>query len=679
MQIYAIPVGASPAPTTSPSAAPQTFPVTTPSPCSQASDGSKTCTFDVQAPLGEDRFIVVTYDVPSPGPSNVPLAVFETGVINVQLGATPPPIALTLTGVVASVDLTMQSPDPGITTSSTQLQTVGTPLTAHLSITPRDASNSPIVTDTFQSPITISLAPVNSGVTLSLSGSQCSPASAVNGGIATITCAKDLGSLTYTYDGSIARDGLKHVVDRFTFSAQPQAAQTPAPATLALTEAMTTQPLPVNGLMNPYPLQFVQRPDGTFNYLAGTYNGGSAFGSFDPSNPSNAVAAGLLFSAAGIAVTSTGDIWIGVHADITGASPGNSVRCYTSISSTETTASSLPNGIAPYAMATDGNGNIWYFGRDFNSASWAGYFTPGPNCSVVGFMPNPIQIGSLTDYPQAVIAAPNSGGVSGVYLLSESNGNIYQATTSNAGGVITKPVAAPAGSYYGQGVAIDGAGNLYASLVPNAALSSVLEQLQPGGTLNTSSLPSGVSPDGLAVYPFTGNPSTLAFADASGLATLDVSSSFATNLQIVPLPNYHAVSTFFDANGDPWMAYSDRNSVPHVAHLIRTSVWTIAGNALSVPTGGGTVPIAISETGASGPFTISNVSDPTVATAGTPWPNVDHLLPLQFASTASTSTQITITVKDNNGRSQTMALAVARYVPSARHTNKIPLRLGRPH
>ncbi|MBV8636529.1 MAG: hypothetical protein JO322_00450 [Candidatus Eremiobacteraeota bacterium] len=654
-------------PSAMPSVAPQTFPVTTPSPCSQNADGSKTCTFNVQAPLGEDEFIISTYAVASPGPSDVPLGVFQTGAIDVASGSTPAPINVTLTGVVTSVALTMQSPDPGISTS-TQLQTVGTPLAGPntLSITPLDASGAAILTDSFVSPITVTMRPTNAGVSLALTGSQCSPASSVSGATATITCAKDLGKLTYGYDGTIARDSSKSVVDRITFSAQPQASSSAPPTMLALTGTLVPVtipapiPLPSAPIANPYPFQFVRRSDGTFNYLAGS-NPNSEFGSFDPSASTQSAPPTLGFVAAGIAVDQFGDIWIGVN----NSGSGNSLQCFTSVSSSMTNAVSLPNGIAPFALTTDTSGNVWYYGLDANHTSWAGYFTPGSGCSTSGPMPNPAQFSTISDYPQTMVASPKDGSV---WLLSNSNGNIYNLTTSSAGSVISTPNTIPSGSYFGEAMAVDGAGNVYASFTPNAALQSMLGQLPFGmTTLNMATVDPGDYPDGLDVYPANGTATRLAFAASSGLATVDPTGSFASNLQIFPITTHQNVTCFYDSNGDAWMAYSDLSSAPAVVHLIRTSVWTIADPSLSVPTTGGTVNINVSETGDSGPFTVS-ASDPTVATPGTPYSGIDHLLPLQFSANANNSA-VTITVTDSHGRSETKTLSVVRYVPGARRRN----------
>lgn len=673
VQVYAISVGASPAPMTSPSVAPQTFPVTTPSPCSQAADGSKTCTFEVQAPFGNDQFIIATYDVPSPGPSNVPLAVFETGVISVQLGSTPAPVALTLTGVVSSVDLAMQSPDPGISTS-TQLQPVGTALTGQrLSITPKDASGSPIVTDTFQSPITISLAPINSGVTLSLSASQCSPASAVNGGIATITCAKDLGSLLYTYDGSIARDGLNHVVDRFTFSAQPQPQQTPAPATLALTGTMIPVALPSPGAFNPFPFQFIRQSNGTFYYLAGS--GTSEFGSFDPSGSAPSQAASLPFFASGIAIDTFGGIWIGVN----NSGTGNSLQCFASVSPTLANAISLPNAIAPIALTTDTTGNIWYYGLDANRTSWAGYFAPSSICQTSGPMPNPLQFSTIADYPQTMVADPNGN----VWLLSNSNGSIYSLNTSSPS-IITKPFTSPTASYSGESLAIDGAGNLYGSFPPYAALAPILGEVPAGSsTFNSASLEPGASVGGLDVFPLTGAATQLTYADGLGLATMNLSPNFGTsNLQVVPITaSSRNASAFFDKNGDAWMAYVDANLNPALVHLIRTSVWTIANPSLTVFATGGTVNIAISETGDSGPFTVSNISNAAAAAIAPPYPGIDHLIPLQISPGVVGTVPLTLTVTDANHRSETVTFSVTYRALTARRRNSatLPSHVGQPH
>ncbi len=659
-----------PAPSASPSSIPsQTFAVTTPTPCTQNADGSKTCTFDVQAPFGQDRFVINTYSVANPSPSDTPLATFETGTIDVTPGSTAPPINFTLTGVVATVDLTMQSPDPSVT-PSTEFWPAGTPTTRILGITPRDSSGAAILTDTFVSPVKVTLNTTGAGVSLSLASSQCSPASSLSGTTATITCAKDLGAVKYAYDGTIAYNSADNVIDHITFSAQPN--RTVQSATFALLGAVISQPFPMSTTF-PYQMFFSTAGNGTFNYIAAQTTG-TILGTLDPSNPSAAPNVGLSYYASGITTSSFGDIWLADHESNSGNTTDTALQCYTSITASPQPVS-LPNSISPFAVGTDSNGNVWYFGQDQSQyLNWAGYIIPGSNCAYSFPSAPPVQIGSQTDYPQAVAAAPNIGGNPGVYLQSQSNGNIYYVNTGTSSAVTT-PVAAP-GSYYGQGLASDGAGNTYAALLAFGAPASIIGELTPGGTLNTATLENGANPLGISVFPSAGTASRLALADGtSSIDLVDPSSAFgATNLQIVPVSYYELYSTFFDKNGDAWIAGENSSGVPELTHVVRTSSWTILNSSLSVPTNGGIANIEIIETGDSGPFTISNISNPSIAATAAPWPGVHHVIPLQINSGGGST--LTFTVTDAHRRSQTKTYQLSYYVSGARRhiSVRIPSR-----
>jgi hypothetical protein len=110
-----------------------------------------------------------------------------------------------------------------------------------------------------------------------------------------------------------------------------------------------------------------------------------------------------------------------------------------------------------------------------------------------------------------------------------------------------------------------------------------------------------------------------------------------------------------------------------IAHVIRTSVWTIQnGSAIDVPFGGGDTYITIVETGDSGPFTVSNISDPTIASTGTLQPTDDHLLPVHFTGTAGS---VTITVTDKSGRTQTQSFTIGTMAAAAhKHPSTLCVR-----
>lgn len=679
VQVLVLPL-ASVAPSASPSPpAVQIFPVTTPSPCSQAADGSKTCTFNVAAPIGQDAFVILTYAEPSPGPTAIPLAIFESGAVDVSLTGTPPPLNFTLSGVVSSVDVAMASPQPSFT-PSTQIATAGVAFSPMpLALTPRDQSGSPILTDAFVSPVTLTVNPTNAGVSLALAApSQCSPASSASGSTASITCAKDINDITYAYDGTIAYDTTPSVLDHILISAQPQINPSAASGGfVALAGNIVSYSLPSAGLSGSNPVVSTEHQnDGTIRYVDAVYANGTALGAFDPSNPAAGHAVMLPYYGPSFASDTFGNIWVADHTALNNATD-SALQCYTGISTTP--AATVPlwftvNSIAitPFSVARDGNGNIWYFGQDTSTyTNQAGYLTVGPNCTVTS-QSTPIQIGSPSDYPQAVRSDQTTGSVSGVFLLSNSTGNIYHATTTTASAVST-PVVSP-GSFYGQGLAIDAVGNLYASLYNVGSGSSVIDQLPSGGSAaDIATLSPISSPGGLDIFPWDiGYPAHIAYAESGGIGIFDPTLPYSpNNLQVLPFGAYASVAAFFDSNGDPWLIYADQTGGAHVAHVIRTSVWAAVSPGSATVYGSATTQtIGIMETGDSGPFTVTNISDTTVATPATPWPGIDHDVVLNMSG--STSTGLSVTISDSHGRTQVVTFPVALGALARRHSAKIP-------
>ena len=205
----------------------QIFPVTTPSPCATAVDGSYSCTFSVTAPIGEDFFVVGAFATVSPGPNDVPLSYYISGAVNVAAGASPPALAFTLNGVVNSVKVTVASPDPG-NTPNTQVFTAAVATSAPLSVTAYDASGNALLNDPttpLAGSVIITASPSASGLTLALgSSSQCGSTAATGGAQLSVNCIADLNGITASYDGSTHPDANDHLIDTYTVTGQPPAA-----------------------------------------------------------------------------------------------------------------------------------------------------------------------------------------------------------------------------------------------------------------------------------------------------------------------------------------------------------------------------------------------------------------------------------------------------------------------
>lgn len=663
-------------PSASPS--PQSFAVTTPSPCTLNSDGSKTCTFNVQAPIGMDEFTVKTYATMSPGPSASPLAVFQSGAVNVAVGATPPALNFALTGLIKSVDIAMQSPDPSFT-PSTQIATIGTAITSTLLITPRDASNAPILTDTFASPITVSLSPTNAGVSFALAAaSQCSPASSASGTSATITCAKDLTNLAFSYNGSIVRDSSNNPIDQIIFtgagtataqSAGPTGA-TGAKGYLALQGAMFTYPLAQASVTNIARIRFIKNLDATYTYdVEGGSNSQTAIGHLDPSNPTAATALAMPFTSYDLTVDHSGNVWLGDYSDTVGTRH-NALDCYSSLSTTPTSSIALvtpnfsPQPIQPQAVTTDVNGNVWYYGTDPSGNEWAGWVGPNVCASAPPTSTASAQIFDpvFGDFP--VDAQPQKG--SGTFLLTYYDG-VYAVDTVSS----PLPLVAPTPGNYGGSVGVDPSGNAYVGYANTQGNISILPY-QGSSFSTTQAMPNYAAPYGISTDGKT-PVSRFAWGDASNYAIGVGNIGTAPTISNIALTyeSGQCYGTFFDTNGDVWGGCSQYNSTTSqynatLVHFVRTSIWTAVVPPNPQIYNGTVVPIAILETGNSGPFT-ATVSDPTAATVGTPSPGYEHTIPLTF--TASGSTNLTITVTDAHNRSQTTAFTWHYNPAAARHRN----------
>ncbi|HEV7179043.1 MAG TPA: hypothetical protein VGN11_04185, partial [Candidatus Baltobacteraceae bacterium] len=618
----------------------QYFAVATPSPCAAAEGGGLNCTFHVQAVVGQDTFTVSTFAVASPGPNATPLSTFTSGVVSVTAGGTPPPLAFTLSGVIDSVKVAVPSPDPS-NSPNTQVIAVGTALPQQvLSVTPYDAGGNPIMSDTFDKPLTVSVSPANAGLSLHIVNPQCSPApSSTSGASVQITCAKDLANVRFSYDGTIAYAS-GNVVDNVTISAQPQSSAPPAHVALAGTTfafPLATAPAgpPFDTVM------LAPRADGTFNYTMGGFSQ-SAIGRFDPKAPANSVAYALGYQVFAMTTDSFGDIWL---ADFS----GDALHCYKVPSAASDADIPLmasgppsPTPVQPIGLTTDRNGNVWFYGHDQNGTGWAGHFSMTGACTPSAVTENQ-QVGT-GDTP--IAAAPGAGGTSTMLALSQFN--LY--AVSAGGGNVSSGIS---GALYGYGQAVtsDAAGNAFAAFAPEAGNPQIAEAANGASAFTAMTLPAGL-PVAIASFP-DARATRLAYADRNNAALGLAQPNSTVAPTIIPIDATSACTgVAYDAHGDPWVACTSFNGMPIVEHVVTTSTWSVANSNIAIPPNGAIMTIGINERGDSGPFTVTHVSDPTAVATAAPWPGFDHDIPLAFTGAGSATPSVTFT--DAHGRSQTV-------------------------
>lgn len=635
-------------PITVPSSTPlaaQLFPVTTPSPCSENPDGSKNCTFDVTVPFGNDSVVVQTYAVSNPGPNDVPLSTFTT-TLDVAPGSAPPPVSFSLTGVVTSVALTIASPEPSIS-PQTRIMPAASPYpAAPLIVTPYDGSGNPILTDSFSTPISLSVTPSNAGVKLQIVNSQCSPAASATAATSiSIACAKDLANVRYVYDGTVGYDASHEPLDAVTISASPN----PTTASnssigVRLAGNVVEYPLPSSTVTSAFGASESVDGSNEVTYLLRNYPT-SAFGRFNASNPNAAAQATIPYEASGLAVTNGGSIWIGQSYN--GTSTLYALDCFNSVSSTPVETvnlrSSAGNQLTAAALTKDGAGNIWFVGSD--SVTYYPYVGFIPASSADCNAPTTVTAAvAMNQTDSAVDIAPLPNGV-----IIDGYFDLYKATTGS-GPAITPfaPAPAPSGNAIND-LRTDGAGN--ALIATDYSGTQSLGYLPAGSTtISTLALPASASVAGVALFPADAAASRFTYADSRyGFLGVGDVSAFTT-AHILSMANTNqCIGSFFDANGDAWAICDSATGGLSLHHAVRTSTWNLVAPNLYTGTLSGTA--GIIERGDSSPFTLSANSDPAdVSIVSDPaWSPFTHDIP--FAVTGVGNGSAGLTVTDRHGRS----------------------------
>lgn len=669
-------VGETPNPATA-----QIFPVTTPSPCATSGSGGETCTFDVQAPFGEDVFYVATFSVANPTASSIPLSDFESGAIAVAspgVGPTPSPLAFVMNGVVNSVVLTVPSPDPG-NTPNTQVFTAGVPSSAQtLGITPYDASGAPILTDAFDGPITVSVTPANAGVGLAINAT-CPGASATIPGAAKrrafsgnpsieILCASDLTNVTFGYSGAVTPDANGHITDTFAINASQIAS--PAPANVVLASNMLSTTL--NPATDVYTALAQTLPSGQVVYMA-DLNDTWYIGTYDPSTGivnqgvANGVNDPLEFT-----VAPNGVVWV---------NDSGPIDCFPSVAAAisgtaENTLGLYPQGPAsvgndllwPTSLVADSANNIWYTAWDeidstqTPPAGFAGYFpTASTGCAAPSVNPPVAQYllgNDIEDESPSMALLPGGNGVAVISSSIYSTPvGVYQMTNTTPSGTISAVPGIITGGL-GTGVAVDGAGNAYAMFSSNVNPASDIEKIASGASSASTllSLPATPAagfpqpePSGLSEFSQSGAAaSSLAYTDTD-FEALGLVENLSTSpiAEVESLPNgAYAYATMYGALDEPMILDMDSSENLNVVSALATTTWSVANVALN-PMCGSNALLSILERGDSGPFTVNLPAASGVTAAALPGADHDFWL-----TVPTVTTSFTASVTDAHGRTE---------------------------
>jgi hypothetical protein len=667
--IFVAPVGSTQTP--SPSNA-QIFPVATPSPCAATPSGGDVCTFDVQAPYGNDIFYIAAFSVASPGPNSTPLSTFVSGAVTVAAGVSPSPLPFTLNAVAASVAVVVASPDPG-NTPNTQVFPIGAATTAPLAVTAYDSTGSAILLDPstpFDSPVSLTLTPASDGLTLSLSGAS-SCGSTASGSTASLGCAEDFNALSLAYDGSTHADSTDHAIDAFTIAASPQASPVPSPASIVLSSNVLYYPITSN--FNLSSGQLVPISNTQLLYVVS--NGAAYVGTFNTTTHTGTTPTAVtgLGNPQSLAVSPNGTVWA---VDYQLSPPV--VDCWTSLANFEAgQAPALANyspvygtdPMEPFAVAVDKANGVWIQAQD--TASQIDYlleFTQaGTTCSpVASFGPsNSVNLGSLSEQePVPMTALPNANGVA----FNSTDSGVLVATTANLGGSVApiNPVTPGTNATTG-GIAADPAGNVF-SIYAITGTEYDLEELTSGGNANSrltylppsaTVLSTSPQPAQLTVFSPTGASADRAlFIDQDFDAAGVVGGLPASPLsELIGLSNIsYPLATAHGPNGEAYVLVHTNSATQQIAveRVINTNTWAVPpttwNQSLSCSN---EFLFSINERGDTGTFTVTSTPNGTL----TPFPGTtphDFLLTVTGASPQT----VTVTITDPNGRSQSVPFFV---------------------
>jgi hypothetical protein len=656
-----------------PSLPTQTLVVATPEPC-QVSAGVTTCTFNVSAYVGQNVFTFNEYASKNPTPTDTPLATLTSPVTTVAAGSS---LNFDLDGVVNKVVLKVPAPESTLTPvlGNTEAIPIGAPASFPLTVSAFDAAGGAIATDTFSSPITISVAAgAAPGVTLSLI--QLCPNDAATTSQVTLTCSKDLTGVRVRYDGTVTRSGSGYL-ESASITAAPQPAVSSVPASIAFASnvvAYEASPGPASGPVDGVDLynMALDPTSGKLVWIGNATGLDPALFEIDPAQPAAGVAnLPLGFNSNSVAVDPNGHIWV---SDVTSAA----LHCFASITTTTPVTVALTNngsGITANNVVADPSGNIWFTGESGSGYQSVGF---GPNaCSATTFSKT-FLIGAFGGAPSALSLASASGTWS---ASVDSPAGLYNVTTATAPSSMPSPVASWTPTVTPYSMTNDQAYNAYAAVYDSSSSRSVVTEIPSAtSTIQTfSTLQDGTYPLSIAQFSSAGGSAkALAVSDEDypGLFLISPAASTTEPLPI-PMNGNYCFSVNFDANGDAWASCGRPDDSIWAYHTILTSTWSALPNQFyfndDAPQSG-LIGIVSNSPSSSDSYTATVTSGTDVIAIATPWAdaaNYPHSIPISILGTGSA----TLTILDNHGRSQTVTIQVAQGVSAGgrhRHPHRHP-------
>lgn len=719
----------------------QVFAVATPSPCTGSAETGYSCQFNVDLYAGvANDLTLTTYAVASPDASSSPLSEYVTST-----AVTPPPsggaLGFTLEGVVAHVIMTFPTSSPNAAPWADALgQSVGVPAgvatAAPLSVVPYDASGYQILSQYAQpgnspipyfQPVTLSVAPTGSGVTLANDGGT--------GSSITIANPNDL-AVTVNYSGAIGISS--GVVSPDTFSLKAGGSTIASgrrmprllgvlrsarsrvgragPSTDTATVALLGNAIayPISGTFGtPYPAGLVNTNAASTmfyaiaNYSAYTYNavlGTAALGSVTGMSSSSGIDPYSPFA------DTVGGYWIW-------DAQHQVIDCFTSASSGTPTSFSPPSpppgqtlsGFTGFAQ--DAAGDLWFAldGYEFSptSASYTqiGYYTLGTSaCSVTGPYVSTQVYASYGTALNSVAAIPNEAGVyAGV--STPTNQELVIATTPtplpplrrlrpHAGfgsGPVVSATAIPAGQAI---VTLVSSSSTAYALVPQSSPQPqvvLVDRVGSGGVLSTvATLPSGLgdilayaSQPAIAPNGWIGATTSSSSFDGPYVGLLNPSDASGTDWDVVQPVDRQCDGASYDSLDTLWVLCESSPTTAALYRILPTSNWNVLPGAtipVNIYAGCAAGPVSASYflgvlealTGTSGPFALT--SNSSYVSSSTPVG--DRGIAIAFAFPATGLYSIGATMSDAHGRSMAMTFDVTVQSSGCSHPRP-PQRVGR--
>jgi hypothetical protein len=700
----------------------QVFAVATPSPCTGSPETGYACQFSVDLFAGvANDLTLTTYAVASPNAASSPLSEYVT-----SSAVTPPPsggaLGFTLEGVVAHVIMTYPTSSPNAAPWVDSVgQSVGMPAgvatAAPLSVIPYDEAGYQILSQYAQpgnspipyfKPVTLSVSPAGSGVTLANDGGS--------GNSVTIANPNDL-AVTVSYSGAVGISG--GIVSPDTFSLKASGASITAsrrlqrrferrsgggraaPTTDAASVALLGNAVayPISGSFStPYPAGLVNtNAADTMFYAIQNYNGASA-NSILGTATSGSVNASTIFGAGVYApfADSVGGLWVW-------DSTHSVIDCFASASAGTPTSFSAPSpppgqtlaGLGSFAE--DSAGDLWFTldGYEFASTTTSyiqiAYFKLGTSpCTVSG--PS-VYTQTYAGYPTsdfAIAAIPNAAGVY-VGVTAPTTNQLIVATTPSPlpplrSGVRphvyigSQPAISATAMPAGQRIAafVSSSSKAYA-LVPQTSPSPAVvsvDGVASGGVLTPiATLPTGLgdvfesaSSPTIASNGLIGATTYSSLFNGSYVGTVNPNDTSGSDWEVLQPVDRQCDGTAYDSLDTLWVLCNSSPTSVSLYRILPTSTWTVlpgttipvslyAGCSSGAITGEYFLGVLEGLTSTSGPFTLSSTS-PNI-TSSTPVGDRGIAVSFSLPRTSGSHYAIDATVTDAHGRSMPIVFDVS--------------------